>query len=677
MTAGLPLPAPLVALIASVTIYGAAALQAALLHRRREALAFVYPAAIVAALIGIVADLAAVVSGAGGGIALPLGLPQIGLRLEIDALSAFFGFIVNGGVLAAAIYGLGLDRNHDLSPRVEPFFAAFAAAMNLVLLSGDAFAFLFSWELMSLASWALVVSRHGDEASRHAGHVYLIMAAAGSMALLFAFGSLAGAAGGYAFADMRQAAPSAVVTTLALAAALLGAGSKAGIAPLHAWLPLAHSAAPSHVSALMSGVMTKVAIYALIRIVFDLMGPAQWWWALPFLILGALTAVLGLLYAVLDGDLKRVLAYSTVENIGIIFVGLGLALAFKASGLAAAAAVATAAMLLHCLNHSWFKSLLFFGAGAVLHGTGRRDFAALGGLIHRMPVTAALMLAGVLSISALPPFNGFVSEWLLFQAVLAGPAFPEPVLRFLSPAVGAMLALAAALAAACFVRAYGIAFLGRPRSDAAAAARECSKPQQAAMFLMAALCLFGGLFGSVMLDVLQPLVRALAGSAVPGAGTGPTAFALVPFDALRSTYDAPLIAIFLLISGTLTTLLVHRLSSRRTRRSDPWDCGFPEPSPLAQYSASGFSQPLRRIYGSSLFGAREVITMPAPGELAPAKFEATIHDYLWEAIYRAPARGVLAASEKLNRVQLLTIRGYLMLVFAALIALLLLAAVWF
>ena len=387
--------------------------------------------------------------------------------------------------------------------------------------------------------------------------------------------------------------------------------------------------------------------------------------------------MLGLLYAVLDEDLKRVLAYSTVENIGIIFVGLGLALAFKASGLPAAAAVATAAMLLHCLNHSWFKSLLFLGAGAVLHATGRRVFAGLGGLIHAMPVTAVVFLAGVLSIAALPPFNGFVSEWLLFQAVLAGPAFPEPVLRFLSPAVGAMLALAAALAAACFVRAYGIAFLGRPRSDAARTAKECPKPQQVAMALLAALCLFGGLFGSVMLDVLQPLVTVLAGSAVPGAGTGPTAFALVPFDALRATYDAPLIAIFLLISGSLTTLLVHRLSSRRTRHSDPWDCGFPEPSTLAQYSASSFSQPLRRIYGSTLFGVRESVMMPVPGEPTPARFEVTLHDYIWDVLYSAPARAVLAASVWLNRIQLLSIRGYLMLVFAALIALLLLAAVWF
>jgi NADH:ubiquinone oxidoreductase subunit 5 (subunit L)/multisubunit Na+/H+ antiporter MnhA subunit len=398
---------------------------------------------------------------------------------------------------------------------------------------------------------------------------------------------------------------------------------------------------------------------------------------LPFLLLGATTAVLGLLYAVLDNDLKRVLAYSTVENIGIIFVGLGLALAFKASGLAAAAAVAMAATLLHCLNHSWFKSLLFLGAGAVLHSTGRRDFDGLGGLIHRMPVTAAFWLVGAMSISALPPFNGFVSEWLLFQAVLAGPAFPEPILRFMSPAVGAMLALAAALAAACFVRAFGIVYLGRPRSKEAAEAHETARPQLVAMALLAGLCLLGGLFGSVAVSAIQPLLQMLAGAPLPATGTGPTPFSLVAFDAARSIYDAPTIAIFLLISGLLATLLVHQLSGRRTRLGPPWGCGFPEASPLAQYSASSFSQPLRRVYGATIFGASETIDMPQPGDARAARLTVRLHDYAWELLYAAPARAVISLSERLNTLQFLTIRSYLMLVFGALIVLLLIAAVWF
>lgn len=664
-------------LLSGIVLYAAAAVFAAMFHRHKPALAAVYPICIIAAAVTAGASLAALLADTHSGFRLPLGLPIIGLHVKLDALSAFFSLIVNLGVLTTAIYGMGLDRDRDLSGRVEPFFPAYALAMNLVLIAGDAFGFLFSWELMSLTSWVLVVSHHRDAGNRHAGHVYLVMAAIGTASLLFAFGGLAGASGNYAFDAIRAVPPGPLVSGLVLAGAIFGAGSKAGIAPLHAWLPLAHPAAPSHVSALMSGVMTKVAIYGLIRIVFDLLGTPVWWWALPFLLLGAATAVLGLLYAVLDHDLKRVLAYSTVENIGIIFVGLGMALAFRASGLTAAAAVAMAATLLHCLNHSWFKSLLFLGAGAVLHATGRRDFDGLGGLIHRMPVTAAFWLVGAMSISALPPFNGFVSEWLLFQAVLAGPQFPEPILRFMSPAVGAMLALAAALAAACFVRAFGIVYLGRPRSNEAAGAHETARPQQVAMALLAGLCLLGGLFGGVMVSAIQPLLQTLAGAPLPAVGTGPTPFSLVAFDAARSIYDAPTITIFLLISGTLTVMLVHRISSRRTRLGPAWDCGFPDPSPLTQYSASSFSQPLRRVYGSTVFGASETVDMPQPGDNRAARFTVRLRDYAWELLYAAPARAVLRMSERLNALQFLTIRTYLMLMFSALIVLLLIAAVWF
>src|SRR5205807_1886974 len=317
--------------------------------------------------------------------------------------------------------------------------------------------------------------------------------------------------GFYDFAVIREIDHAPWVAGLVLALALLGAGSKAGLVPLHVWLPLAHPAAPSHVSALMSGVMTKVAIYGFVRIVFDLLGPPAWWWALPPIVLGAITAVLGLLYAVLDRDLKRVLAYSTIENVGVIFVALGLALAFRANGQDAAAAVAMTAALLHALNHSWFKSLLFLGAGAVLHATGRRDLEGLGGLIHRMPRTAVFFLIGALAISALPPLNGFVSEWLLFQAVIAAPALPQAALHFASPAIGAMLALAAALAAACFVRVYGTAFLGRPRSAEAAGAHDVPLAQQLAMAGLALLCILGGLMGSVLAVALAPVLDQLVG----------------------------------------------------------------------------------------------------------------------------------------------------------------------
>jgi formate hydrogenlyase subunit 3/multisubunit Na+/H+ antiporter MnhD subunit len=399
-------------------------------------------------------------------------LPWLGAHLRLDALSAFFLAVVDLGALTASLFALGYGEHESAPERVVPFFPAFLAGMTLVVLADDAFTFLLSWEFMSLTSWALVISHHRVPENVRAGYIYLLMASFGTLALLLAFGLLAGSGGLYTFAQMRAAHPAAATAALVLLLVLIGAGSKAGLIPLHAWLPLAHPAAPSHVSALMSGVMTKVAVYGFVRIVFDLAGTPSWWWSIVILTVAGITTVMGVLYALMQHDLKRLLAYHTVENIGIIFIGLGLALAFKAQGMQFAAALALTAALLHVFNHSLFKSLLFFGAGAVLTATGERDMEHLGGLIHRMPQTAFVFLIGCAAISALPPLNGFVSEWLTFQAILLSPQLPSWGLKLLVPAVGALLALSAALAAACFVKAYGITFLGRPRTRGAETAAE-------------------------------------------------------------------------------------------------------------------------------------------------------------------------------------------------------------
>jgi formate hydrogenlyase subunit 3/multisubunit Na+/H+ antiporter MnhD subunit len=354
-----------------------------------------------------------------------LGLPWLGAHFRLDALSAFFLAVVNLGAAAASLFALGYGRHEEAPRRVLPFYPAFLAGMSIVVLADDAFTFLVSWEFMSLSSWALVMAHHRVSDNVRAGYVYLIMASFGTLALLLTYGLLAGADGTYAFADIRGGHPSPALAASILILALIGAGSKAGLVPLHVWLPLAHPAAPSHVSALMSGVMTKVAVYGFVRIAFDLIGTPAWWWSMVVLALAGITAVMGVLYALMQHDLKRLLAYHTVENIGIIFIGLGLALAFKAHGMAWAAALALTAGLLHVFNHSIFKSLLFFGAGAVLTSTGERDMEHLGGLIHRMPQTAFAFLVGCAAISALPPLNGFVSEWLTFQAILLSSQLPS------------------------------------------------------------------------------------------------------------------------------------------------------------------------------------------------------------------------------------------------------------
>jgi hydrogenase-4 component B len=568
---------------------------AVLLRRSSAATAVVYGGALVlsvALLSGALVHMVADASPAA--IVLPVGLPWIGANFRLDALSAFFLVVINLGAAAASLYGIGYARHEREPQRVLPFFPAFLAGMNLVLLADDAFTFLASWEFMSLASWALVMAHHQERENTRAGFVYIVMASLGTMALLLAFGLLAGPAGGYAFAAIRANGVTQGLAALVLGLALVGAGSKAGLAPLHVWLPLAHPAAPSHVSALMSGVMTKVAVYGFVRIVFDLLGAPAWWWGAPVMALGAGTAVLGVLHALMQNDLKRVLAYSTIENIGLIFAGLGLALAFKANGFGEVAALAATAALFHALNHAIFKSLLFLGAGAVLTATGERDMEHLGGLIHRMPQTALAFLVGCVAISALPPFNGFVSEWLTFQAILLSPQLPSWGLRILAPAVGALLALSAALAAACFIRAFGVTFLGRPRTTAAERAHETDRLSISAIFVLASLCLIAGVFPGVFIDALAPVVNNLVGDRMP-VQIGIDWLSIVPIAESRSSYNGLLVFLFITASASLAAVAIHRLASDVVRKAPPWDCGFPDANPATQYTATSFAEPIRRF----------------------------------------------------------------------------------
>src|SRR5258708_32876290 len=545
--------------------------------------------------------------------------------------------------------------------------------MNLVVLAADAFSFLIAWELMSLSSWGMVMARHREPGNARAGYVYLIMASFGALCLLLAFGLLAGPQGGYAFDAMRAHHPTAGVAALVLTLTLLGAGSKAGLVPLHVWLPLAHRAAPSHVSALMSGVMPKVAIYGFIRVVFDLLGPPTWSASVIVLFLGSITAVMGILYAMMENDLKRLLAYSTIENVGIIFVSLGLALGFQANGMKLAAALAFTAALFHVLNHSFFKSLLFFGAGAVLTATGERDMDRLGGLIHRLPYTSFAVLAGCVAISALPPFNGFVSEWLMFQAVLQSPDLPQWALKIMVPAVGAMLALAAALAAACFVKAYGVTFLGRPRSTAAEAAGEVDRYSLIAMFILAALCLLAGILPGLVIDALSPVTTAILNGRMP-IQANEAWLSIAPIAESRSSYNGLLVMVFITISASLAVFFIHRFASRALRRGPAWGCGFSDPTPAAQYSGGSFAQPIRRVFGTLVFHARDHVEMPAPGDIRPARLRIELHDLIWEGMYEPIARVVCFSAAKLHRLQFLTIRRYLSLVFATLVTLLLVLA---
>jgi hydrogenase-4 component B len=663
-----------VALGCLVAFLGTAALAVAI-GRTRRGSPVIYGSSLLVSLAALANAVVALVAAGTSLLILPLGLPGFGTHLRLDALAAFFLTVVNLGGSVTSLYALGYGRHESRPLRVVPYFPAFLAGMNLVVLADDAFTFLLAWEFMSLASWAIVVAHHEEEANTRAGYTYLVMASFGTLCLLLCFGLLAGAGGDYGFEAMRLADHVPAIAGVAFVLALIGAGSKAGLVPLHVWLPLAHPAAPSHVSALLSGVMTKVGTYGFVRIAFDLIGEPTTWSSMVVLAFGGITSALGVLYALMQHDLKRLLAYHTVENIGIIFIGLGLAMAFQANGLPLAAALALTAALFHVFNHSVFKSLLFFGAGAVLTATGERDMERLGGLIHRMPATALVFLIGCAAISALPPLNGFVSEWLTFQAILVSPQISQWGLKFLIPAVGALLALSAALAAACFVKAFGVTFLGRPRSPAAEAAHEVDRFSLAAMSVLAALCFLAGVLPGLVIDLLAPVTATLAGARLPAQATVAW-LSIVPIAESRSSYNGMIILAFLICSGGLTALVIHRFATRATRRSAIWDCGYPVVSPTTQYTSSSFAMPIRRVFGTTVFQVREKVDMPPPGDDRAARFHVKVFDPAWRVVYGPLARGTWLVARRLNRLQFLTIRQYLTLTVSTLIVLLFAVALW-
>ncbi len=645
-------------------------------NRKKWANSVIYGVSALICAVALGCAITALCGGPVSTLSLPLGLPWLGVHFRLDALAALFLCVVNLGGTSASVFALGYGRHERAPQRVLPFFPAFLAAMNLVVIADDAFAFLLSWEFMSLMSWALVVSHDRSADNMRAGLVYIVMAGFGTLSLLLAFGILAGPDGQYAFSTMRAHGLGPDYTMIVVFLALLGAGSKAGIFPLHAWLPLAHPAAPSHVSALMSGVMTKVAVYAFIRIVFDLLGPIDWRLSMVVIGVGAVTALMGVLYALMQHDLKRLLAYHTVENIGIIFVGLGLALAFRANGLAAAAALAASAALFHVFNHSLFKSLLFFGAGAVQTATGERDMDHLGGLIHTMPRTAIAFLIGAAAISALPPLNGFASEWLIFQAAFLSPSFPQWGLRLLAPASAALLALSAALAAACFVKAFGITFLGRARSVAVQGSQETDRASLAAMFGLAGACGFAGVFPGFFTNLLGPVSQFLTTTQMPAQAITTPWSPLLPVAASHNSYSGLVIAACMVAATAAVAAIVHLVANGATRRSVAWDCGYPEASVFTQYTAGSFAQPIRRVFATIAFRARETVVMPPPMDTAPAHITVTLWDPAWDVFYAPVQQAIGFLADRINGYQFLTIRRYLGVVFLTLVFLLTVLALW-
>jgi formate hydrogenlyase subunit 3/multisubunit Na+/H+ antiporter MnhD subunit len=521
---------------------------------------------------------------------------------------------------------------------------------------------------MALASYFLVTTDHQRPAIRSAGFLYLLVAHIGAIAVLLSFGVMHGGGGDYSFDALREAPLTPFWASVAFVLAFIGFGAKAGIVPLHVWLPEAHPAAPSPVSALMSGVMIKTAIYGIVRVSFDIIGAVRWEWGMLVLLVGAATTLFGVLFALMQHDLKRLLAYHSVENIGIILLGLGLSMVFFGFGHREAGILGLIAALYHTLNHAVFKGLLFLGAGSILHATGLRDLNAMGGLIRTMPATAFYFLIGALAISALPPLNGFVSEWLTFQAALQASQLEHGVVRSLLPLFAATLALAGALTAMCFVKVFGVAFLGRPRrpAEAAAAHGDASLPERLGLAWLTAGCFALGLFPAAMLLTLDRVGVSLTGGSPSSAALQSSWLWLVPTHAAQASYS-PLIFLAVVLAVVLVTLrLVRRFYHGRMRLADPWDCGFPEQSPRMQDSADAFGQPIRHVFGPLYLMKRH---LPAAEEPSP-RYSLKVEDRHWYWIYLPIARLAEYASSKVALLQRGRISIYLLYSFATLIALL-------
>jgi formate hydrogenlyase subunit 3/multisubunit Na+/H+ antiporter MnhD subunit len=639
----------------------------AALHRLHFVARVLFPAgaALGLALFGLA--LAAIGGGAEVAV-LPIGLPTLPFHLRLDSLSAFFLMVIGATAVGVSAFAAGYFRRGEGTPPgllcLE--YHVFLASMVGVVLADDAYVFMVMWETMALASFFLVTTNHRIAEIRRAGYLYLLVAHVGAIGILMCFGVLQAGTGDYSFANMRAQSLSPFWASIGFALALFGFGAKAGLLPLHVWLPEAHPAAPSPVSALMSAVMLKTAVYGLLRVGFDLIAAPLWWWGAGLLALGLATALFGVVFAAVQVDMKRLLAYSSIENIGLIFAAIGLTLVFAAYRMDALAALALTAALYHVASHALFKSLLFLGTGAVLHATGERNLGRLGGLIRFMPWVGWVTLVGVLASAGLPPLGGFVAEWLLLQSFLFTPGLPNPVLNMLVPVVAALIALVAALAGYTMVKFFGVIFLGQPREDKLAQAHDAGPWERIGMAWLVAGCIGLGLLPVAFIRLIDPVTRQLVAAGL-GEATARSGWLLAPGGVDRASYGPAIFLLGVAASFALAWLLVRRLYHGRVRRAPPWACGFPWGSARMQDSAEGFGQPIRQIFEPFFRMQRE---LPTPFDKRPA-YRVVVDDHFWHWLYLPTAAAAGHAARLFGLLQQGRIAVYLMFSFVTLVVMLL------
>ena len=599
---------------------------------------------------------------------LPLGLPGLPFHLRLDALSAFFLFLFGGATAGISIFASGYFRRGEGTPPglMCLQYHVFVASMALIMLADDAYVFMVMWEVMALSSFFLVTSNHTIPEIRRAGYLYLLIAHVGALAILLCFGVLQANTGDYTFANMRAQSLSPFWASAAFCC-LLGFGAKAGIVPLHIWCPKRIRRA-SPVSALMSGVMLKTAIYGLLRIGFEVLQLQLWWWGVLALIIGLITALLGVVFSAIQSDMKRLLAYSSIENIGLLMVAMGLAILFNSYGMSAMAALALTAMLYHALNHAFFKSLLFLATGAVLHATGERSLGKLGGLLRTMPWVGWLALLGALAAAGLPPLNGFVSEWLLLQSFLFTLGLPGTFVNMLVPVVAAGVALVAALGGYVMVKFYGVVFLGRPREPNLARPHDAGQAERIGLVWLAAWCVLLGLLPTQVIALLDPVTRLLVGNGVGSTVAANGWLFLAPVTPERASYSPLLFLLLVTASFALAFVLVRLLYHGRVRRAPAWDCGFPLLTARMQDTAEGFGQPIREIFEPFFRIDRH---LPSPFDAQPA-YRLVVTDHFWHWLYVPIARIVEKTSRLVGLLQQGRITTYLLYSFVTLLVMLVL-----
>ena len=626
-----------------------------------------------AAIVGFAAALPVLFGGEPVTATLAGPFPFAHFVLRLDALSALMVLTISLLGAAVSVYGATYVEEEYAGRGVGAMgflVNLFIASMLLVVVADNALWFIVFFEAMSLASYFLVVFDQDDEAIS-AGWLYFLIAHAGTLLVLIGFLLLYANTGSLDFASFRDATLPAPLASIVFLLAFFGFGAKAGMVPLHIWLPRAHPAAPSHVSALLSGVMIKIGVFGIVKVGIDLLGATDVWWGVLVLAFGAVSSVLGVIYALAEHDIKRLLAYHSVENIGIILIGVGIGMVGIAAGQPALAALGLVAGLYHLLNHAVFKSLLFLGAGSVVSRTHSKDMGQMGGLLHVMPWTAVAFLIGALGICAIPPLNGFVSEWFTYQSLFVAALDGSPLLKLLAPLSAVMLGIASALAVMCFVKAFGVTFSGEPRSAKAASATEVGWPMVTGMGFLAVCCVAFGIGA----PVVAPLMRDVAGSLTGQQIAVASGLVVFPGDAALGVLSTPLLAI-LLIGLAAVPLVIFSLHARRRPRprmgAEVWACGY-APDAAMSVSAGGFAEPIRVLF-RPLYGVRDwagnglaALTSWFAG--LPASAGRT--EKLWDRWLLVPlGRSVQAAGSTVQILQGGDFRIYCLYIVAALVVLL-------